>query len=370
MIQYKENILVGICGKLQLPPSKYTLAEERYKVISDTIQKDTVFRTIDLRMYPHGSFRLKTTVKPFSNNEYDLDFVVEIPSGVNMTPQDLYNHIYRILSSDGIHNSMLEKKSRCIRVNYANDFHMDIMPGQLVNRVTNEIIVPDRKLKSWYHHSNPIGYAEWFENQAKSVIRYELNKQRIAKGSAEPISDQEIVARLEPLRRAVQLVKRYRDVYCDKNNVEPVRSIVLCTLMGFISSSYSSEIDIITDFCTYVNGKIAVSNGEPFEVKNPVVDEVLTEKWTESKKNYDGFVKMMQALTDHIQKLKSASLNTDIVVLMKEMFGENLTNDVIKEQANGVNTARAAGTLGITATGVLNTTKTVTAVKKNTFYGE
>ena len=52
------------------------------------------------------------------------------------------------------------------------------------------------------------------------------------------------------------------------------------------------------------------------------------------------------------------------------MFGENLTNDVIKEQANGVNIARAAGTLGVTAAGVLNTTKTVTAVKKNTFYGK
>lgn len=213
MMSYRDNILIGICGKLQLQPSKYALAEERYKVISDTIQTDTVFRTIDLRMYPHGSFRLKTTVKPLSNNEYDLDFVVEIPSGANMTPQDLYNHIYRILSSDGTHNSMLEKKSRCIRVNYANDFHMDIMPGQLINRATNEIIVPDRKLESWYHHSNPIGYAEWFENQAKTAIRFEMNQQRIAKGSAEPISDQEIVIRLEPLRRAVQLVKRYRDVY-------------------------------------------------------------------------------------------------------------------------------------------------------------
>lgn len=174
MASYRDNLLIGICGKLQLQPSKYTLAEERYKTISNIIQADEVFKTIDLRMYPHGSFRLKTTVKPLSDNEYDLDFVVEIPGGVTMTPQDLYNHIYRILSNDGIHKGMLEKKSRCVRVNYANDFHMDIMPGQVINRATNEIIVPDRELKNWNHHSNPIGYAEWFENQAKTVIRYEL----------------------------------------------------------------------------------------------------------------------------------------------------------------------------------------------------
>lgn len=370
MASFKDNLLIGICEKLQLPQSKYTLAEERYKTISDMIHTDTVFQKINLKMYPHGSFRLKTTVKPLSDNEYDLDFVVELPNEVNMTPKELYTHIYRILSKDNIHNNMVEKKRRCIRIKYANDFHMDIMPGKLIDHATNEIIVPDRELKSWYHHSNPIGYADWFENQAKTAIRGELNQQRIAKASAEPITEQEIVTRLEPLRRAVQLVKRYRDIYCDKHNTEPVRSIVLCTLMGYISSSYSSEMDIIQDYCSYVNGRIASFYGEPFEVRNPVVNEVLTEKWTENKNYYNDFVKMMRALTEYMQKLRMTSLNTDIVALVKEMFGENLTNDVIKDQSDHINFARANGTLGVTADGVLNTTMTVSTVKKNTFYGE
>lgn len=341
----------------------------RYKTISDIIQDDEVFKEIELRMYPHGSFRLKTTVKPLSNNEYDLDFVVEVPKDVDMTPRELYDHIYRILTNDGVHDQMTEKKSRCIRVNYANDFHMDIMPGKVIDNSTNEIIVPDRKLKIWYHHSNPIRYAEWFENQATKAIRYELRKQRFAVSSAEPITDQEIALHLEPLRRAVQLIKRYRDIYSQNNNTEPVRSIIICTLMGNISSAYSSEIDIITDFCTYVNKKIAISKGKPFEIRNPVVEEILTEKWNENTKFYDDFVKMMQALTDHIKRLKSASFNTEISTLIKEMFGEEITNEVIKSQAGRINSARSAGTLGVTATGLLNTDNKVALVKKNTFYG-
>lgn len=370
MASYRDNLLLGICEKLQLQPSKYAQAEERYKTISDTIQNDEVFKMIELKMYPHGSFRLKTTVKPLSNNEYDLDFVVEIPKDVNMTPRELYDHIYRILANDGIHDQMTEMKSRCIRVNYANDFHMDIMPGKVIDNSTNEIIVPDRKLKTWYHHSNPIRYAEWFEDQARSAIRYELRKQRFAVASTEPITDQEIASRLEPLRRAVQLIKRYRDIYSEKYKSEPVRSIILCTLMGNISSAYSSEIDIITDFCTYVNKKIAVSKGKPFEIRNPVVDEILTEKWNENTEIYIDFVKMMQALTDHIQRLKSASFNIEIATLIKEMFGEELTNEVIKNQAGGINSARSAGTLGVTASGLLNTDNKVALVKKNTFYGK
>ena len=136
MIGYTENIILEICSKLQLQPSLYALADERYHTIADTIQGDATFDKLELRMYPQGSFRLKTTVKPLKGNEYDLDFVAELPQNSNMTPKQLYDHIYRILSTDGVHNKMVEKKSRCIRVCYANDFHIDIMPGQAVDRLT------------------------------------------------------------------------------------------------------------------------------------------------------------------------------------------------------------------------------------------
>ena len=368
MKSYTDELLIGICHKLQLQPNKYQLADERYNTIASIIQGDSVFENIDLRMYPHGSFRLKTTVKPLDENEYDLDFVVEIPDNLQMSPNTLYNHIYRILSNDGIHNDMVEKKSRCIRINYANDFHMDIMPGQSIGVGTNEIIVPDKDLRGWYHHSNPIDYAEWFEKQAKTriVATYEkaLNEQ------AEPITDQEIVARLEPLRRSVQLVKRYRDIYCDATNSEPVRSIVICTLMGEISSSYANEIDIIQDFCLYVNSLINLNKGRPFIVKNPVVDEVLTEKWEENTQNYYDFVDMMNALTEDMNKLASLDKGIEIGALMKEMFGETVTAEVIKEHAESLGKARKDGRLSMRNDGGLQILSEGVTVKPNTFYGD
>lgn len=368
---YKRNLIIGICEKLQLPPSKYESASERYETISGIIQEDEAFKHIIIKMYPHGSFRLQTTVKPLSQNEYDLDFVVEIPKHAPMTPQVLYDHIYRILSHDGVHDKMIEKKSRCIRINYANDFHLDIMPGQCVNEATSEIIVPDKELKTWYHHSNPIAFANWFEFQAKKAIQFELNEHGVIKANTEPISDQIMAERLEPLRRAVQLVKRYRDIYCEKYGSEPTRSIILCTLMGNISSSYSDEIQIIQDFCTYVNGLIVQSKGKPFEIRNPVVDEILSEKWAENPKIFFDFSKMINALAHDILKLKAATINGDISSILKEMFGESITKDVIKERVETINHSRKNGLLGVTPTGVLSTLGTgIKAVKKNTFYGK
>ena len=367
METYTEELLLRICQKLQLTPSLYEQATERYETIAKTIAKDEAFHKADLNIYPQGSFRLKTTVKPLSREEYDLDFVAELSADSTMNPHQLYDHIFRILSSDGIHNKMLEKKKRCIRVNYANDFHMDIMPGKLVNAATHEIVVPDKELKNWYHHSNPIGFAEWFENQARTQILHELNKQR-SQSQVEKVTEQEVVKQLEPLRRAVQLVKRYRDIYCDKTHKEPVRSIVICTLMGYITSFTGDTLQIIASFCTYVNELIATSHGKPFPVKNPVVDELLTEKWEEGS-NYQDFVDMMKSLTKDVNELARYEINKDINQVVKKMFGETITDAAIKEYAAALNDSRNAGILSVSSAGTLNTNNSGVSVKKNTFFG-
>lgn len=372
MNKYTNKILIMLCEKLQLSDSLYELAEKRYHTIADIIENAPVMKGVSLNMYAHGSFRLKTTVKPLKGEEYDLDFVVEIAidNEDDMTPTELYNHIYDILSNDGIHDKMVEKKNRCIRVNYANDFHMDIMPGKLINAGTKEIIVPDKELRNWYHHSNPIRYAEWFEEQAKTQIITEINQMRKIQCSAEPIEDHEIVARLEPLRRAVQLIKRYRDIYCDKHNTAAVRSIIICTLMGHITSSYSDELQIIMDFCSYVSNLAAESGGKPFEVRNPVVNEVLSEKWTEDIQNYKDFISMIAALKKDIHRLNALSINSDINAVLKEMFGETVTNDAIKEYAKLIDVQREKGNLSVDSVGRLNTFNEGNKIRKNTFYGE
>ena len=365
---YTEDILFRICEKLQLTPTLYEQAKERYETIAEILQADSAFDNIDLNIYPHGSFRQKTTVKPLKAQEYDLDFVAELPLNSTMTPNDLYWHIVRILRHDGIHNNMVEKKKRCVRINYANDFHMDIMPGKLIDSATHEIIVPDHELKSWYHHSNPIGFAEWFENQARTQIIREMCTLRGIQCTVEPVTEQEVAAQLEPLRRAVQLVKRYRDVYCDRTGKEPVRSIVICTLMGQITSFAGDTLQIINTFCEHVNRLIIENAGAPFDVKNPVVDEILTEKWEEGN-NYKDFVDMMRALTFDIKTLQGHSINTDINELVKKMFGETITKAAIEDYANQISEARTAGRLSVSETGTLNTNASGVPLKKNTFYG-
>jgi len=370
MQEYLDSILRGICEKLQLTKSLYDKANERYQTIAKILDKNDALHGIELNIYPQGSFKLETTVKPIYQNEYDLDFVAELPKSAQLQPEELYNKIYWILKGDGIHDEMVERKNRCIRVNYANDFHLDIMPAKLYNSNTKEIIVPDRELKNWYHHSNPIRYAEWFESRARTVVFSSLMESRRLTASITPVTQQEITEKLEPLRKAVQLIKRYRDIYCDRYKKEPVRSIVICTLMGGISSTYSDTLQIIRDFCVYVNLLASQNEGNPFEIKNPVVDEILTEKWHENANNFYDFLEMVEALAQDIYKLQTYSTNRDMDALLKKMFGEKVTNDAIIENAQRIETARQSDRLFIDASGTIKTDNGEIPIKKNTFYGE
>ena len=360
-------ILTGICQKLQLSPTLYEQADSRYHTIAEVIDNDQVFSRTKIKIYPQGSFRLKTTVKPLSESEYDLDFVAELPIDSHMTPNELYDNIYRILSMDGRYKQKVEKKSRCIRVNYSNDFHLDIMPGKLINPSTKEIVVPDKKTRADYHNSNPIAYAEWFEEKARNRVISEINCHKF-KATVEKVTEQELAKHLEPLRRATQLIKRYRDLYCTKTNSEPVRSIVICTLLGQISKYSSSTLDIISLFCAYVQNLIDNADGVPFTVCNPVVDEILTEKWSEDK-NYKDFVNMIKALSNDINKLKTSCTNTDINGLLKEMFGEKVTNEVILDYASKISNERQNNNLYVSPSGIINTNKQGTNIPKNTFWG-
>lgn len=370
MKSYIESILFGICEKLQLTHELYELATQRYENIIKILNKDDAFKHVKLNIYPHGSFKLKTTVKPLAGEEFDLDFVAELPLGSEMTPKDLYNHIIRILREAAEeHKGKIEPKTRCVRINYTNDFHMDIMPGKLINNDTDEIIVPDRDLKTWYHHSNPKGFADWFERQARTRLLLEMAELRHGQFDIEDISDQEIAAQLEPLRRAVQLVKRYRNIYCDRTHKEPVRSIVICALMGNITSFTGDTFKIISSFCSYVNALIDKSNGVPFDVKNPVVDEVLTEKWHEGN-NYQDFVDMMKSLTTDISAIQRCSNNSEVNNLTKKMFGEEVTKAAIVRHAKVLNESRQTGNLSVDNSGTLNTQSSGVPVKKNTFYGD
>ena len=101
-----------------------------------------------------------------------------------------------------------------------------------------------------------------------------------------------------------------------------------------------------------------------------IVNEVLSEKWIEDTQNYKDFISMTEALKKDIHRLSALNINSDINTLLKEMFGETVTNDAIKEYAKSIGVQRDKGNLSVDSAGRLNISNEGNKIRKNTFYGE
>ena len=161
-------------------------------------------------------------------------------------------------------------------------------------------------------------------------------------------------------------------------------TIFLCIAFVFSLTALTACTPLPVDYGTLTVADITVKAGEnaeiapvfsiekykekPFDVKNPVVDEILTEKWHEGT-NYQEFLDMMKSLTVDITALQRCSNNSEVNSLTKKMFGEKVTNAAIIRHAQILNESRQSGKLSVDQSGTLNTKNSGVLVKKNTFYG-
>ncbi len=274
--QQETLILENIVELLELPDTAYKKAKERYEDLGEWFgREESIFKDNDVHVFPQGSFRLGTAIRPLNmNEEYDLDLACNIRDGIlksTHSQKDLKELVGKELESyrnaRGI-KSKKDEKRRCWRLEYQDSlsFHMDVVPcipldESISNLIYEDIIygnyVSDEnlsrkissksvsitdidkdnysKIDSDWHISNPEGYALWFEAmmQKNQATRLLMEKAQVDKL---PSFNQKTI-----LQRAVQLLKRHRDnMFQDNDDSKPI-SVIITTLAG---RAYNGEDDL------------------------------------------------------------------------------------------------------------------------------
>lgn len=366
-----DDLLARATEKLQLDKSRRERIECTYKSVQEFINYDQLFfKDADFEFYPQGSVRIGTTVKPIGKNEFDLDIVLHLrgKSYQGNNPLKIYNELKRRLNESDKYNQMIELKNRCIRLNYSGDFHMDILPGCQHSQANDDLImIPDRELKDWLT-SNPRGYSEWFIQKSNVVTETLLEKAY----AAENLPSDEYAAK-KPLQRAVQIIKRFRDLHFEKSNEYATPSIVLTTLAGEYYSSEDSIFFTIDNIVSQLQQKIELSPIKRLKVNNPVNPaEDFTDKWDNEPEYYSAFSNFIKTLNKQWQTLKKEPGIIEESNILKSIVGENLYNESLREQSVLVDQYRQKGKLfTTTSSGILTSDKKSSKpLKKNTFFGE
>ncbi len=317
-----DSLLDSMAEAIQLDKSRYERMKNAYEAVKDWIEGDEqFFKPYKYNVYPHGSVRIQTSVKPLSSEEFDLDIVVHLIADYNITsPNIVYYELKRRLNENEKYTKMLELKNRCLRLNYSGDFHMDIMPGIQENPYdNNKIKVPDRKLNDWVS-SNPKGYADWFLAKANLIKESYLEKAL----RAENLPADDFFSK-KPLQRAVQLIKRYRDEYFNKDSTYKTSSIVLTTIAGQLYQGEDSIFHTIDGIISTLTHKVSL----PVRLKilNPVnPEEDFTDKWDSEPEHYTEFKKFIAHVFGEWKKLKESIGDEETDLVLKGLIGESIFN--------------------------------------------
>lgn len=349
----KDELLAIIAANLELDASRKLKMETAYRAVNDVLSRDDeFFKNITINVYAQGSLLIGTTIKPLSGEEFDLDIVLHIEdSYLKHTPSEIYDALYRVLSNHDTYEPLLQRKNRCIRINYNSDFHMDVLPGCIISINNTRLMIPEDKRRISWSRTNPKEYYEWFKeiserNKGGFLLQERYNLMLEAKIETEDLPRD--VYLKTPLQRTVQIVKRYRDLYYqnkDKVKAPAVSSIVLTTLLA---QSHEGNSSIQEALKNAVQKLKKLSNnykfrGERFAVYNPIDNhddadrrENFTDSW--ETKHYDSFVGFVE---DFEQKLNAFIGQGTNEINYKDLFGngyyrENVQKAImLREQLNG-----------------------------------
>jgi hypothetical protein len=363
-----DDILDRMAEEVQLGDSRYDRMKQHYEAVKNWIEKDEkFFKPFAYELYPHGSVRIGTTVKPIGKDEFDLDIALHIKTNSRQhPPHKIYQELRRRLLEHEKYKNILELKTRCLRLNYYGDFHMDILPGiQEFEWDDDKLCIPDRDLGTWVS-SNPRGYAKWFKERADSV-KISLLEKAIR---AENLPSDSFKHK-KPLQRAVQLIKRYRDVYFQKDDRYKTSSIILTTIAGFYYNGQESIFDTVDDIVNNINQNITLPSR--IKITNPVnSQEDFTDKWETEPAYYEAFKRFSVHLFKEWQELKMQHGLLNESKVLKGLFGEEVFIKAQKGQTELLENLRSQKAIAVnrnTGNIVSGSTAASSIIKTNTFFG-
>jgi hypothetical protein len=310
-----EDVLEAIAEAIDIPEHMDQIARERYKSIGNWLDRDaSTLKAYKPEVSPQGSFLLGTVIRPVGDyDDYDLDLVCRLNgTKTDFTMASLKEAVGGEIQAYAKANNMDKKphdSRRCWRLEYANEarFHIDILPAlpdeeayrMLLERSGHKelaananiraraIAITDKthprydQLCADWPVSNPKGYGVWFMSRQTEIAK--ARKQRLFEreriyASVDDVPDYKLKT---PLQRAVQLLRRHRDVMFNGDDHKPI-SIIITTLSAHAYNGEASIADALRTILKNMHLHIEVRNGVAW-VANPVnPEENFADKWAET----------------------------------------------------------------------------------------
>lgn len=263
---------------------------------------------------PQGSYGLKTIIRPVKKGqEYDADIQLYMNYDPDKDPEDYISELYDCFRGSDKYKEKARRKTRCVTLDYAGDFHLDVVP--CVTKPDGSKCVCNRETNK-FERTDGTGYRDWFND-----------KTRITHGN---------------LKRVTRLLKFLRD---HKGNFT-AKSILLTTLIGMMvygeydGENFKSVPDALKTVSNRINDFLQSHPTMP-TIRNPVLhEEDFNRHWDQAK--YKNFREKFDAINKRINEAFDAKEHNDSVDKWRAIFGEKFG-----EKREGDDSSRRAPAVAI-----------------------
>ena len=367
-----SDLLNGAVEVLDISPDLHETAVERYEEVGSWLAENG---GTDWEIYPQGSFRLGTVVRPARiTGEYDIDLVCRLPLAKESTTQQALkdrvgNHLTSYIKwkadqgdTDGPQN--IEPSRRCWTLGYEG-FHLDVLPSiDDEERPPTGILLTDKNLREW-QRSNPKGYADWFRERSEMT--------RLIEATRHPsVADVPTWRTRNTLQRVVQVLKWHCMITFENNPDNRPPSILITTLAGH---AYTGETNLFTAIRNVLDGMPLhiQKNDGIWQVPNPAhKGENFVDKWNEYDERRIAFFRWFDEIRRTVDDLADMEGQGYLKVFSRltESFDRDPMHHSIKRFAARLGNNSGAYRMG--RTGQLSASATATGPRTggNTNYGQ
>lgn len=197
LIEYFGDFLKN---EVNLNRSRVDFLDDRVVSITNFLKGGLQFKDNFVGTVPQGSYAHKTIIKPArANKEFDADLLLHLEEFADWSASDYVENLYKMFRESGTYKDMVSRRTRCVVVNYAGDFHLDVVP--YLER-HGSFYITDRH-ENAFELTAPEAFTAWLDD-----------KNRVTTGNH--------------FLKVVRLIKYLRDT----KQTFSVKSVILTTLLG------------------------------------------------------------------------------------------------------------------------------------------
>jgi len=370
-----DTMLQTVVATLDISPTDFNVARSRYRSTREWLLAGDYRTGSAPRVYLQGSFRLGTVIRPFygdRDGDFDIDQVFEFTQPYEeKLPSELKREIGDRLKEHATYRGILDQEGkRCWTLQYASEkgrpgFHIDILPSKHnVSRRASDIAITNKNQESYsWQPSSPEGYYRWFKRKNHFSTEFVTNQ-----SNELFVDNQDIYATREAvpkrllrssLQRAIQLMKRHRDVYFSNRDFKPISIIITTiaahlydgkgiaeTVESFVDYVSKRHSDLVTDgylspdgILDYVDGRWSVLNPSDAD-QNTWEAENFADRWNIEANLPIAFFKWARDLQLHLSRFAQSSQPNDLKL---KVTSENQNEDFATQSVRDVSNKLKSG---------------------------